>query len=312
MTSTSKEQLARLLRLVPYLSKNQGITTAKVAEDFGITPIQVIRDLEVLQFCGLPGGLYDDLFDVDIEGVRDDGHIFFRNADVLGRPLRFRPAEAAGLITALQVVADVAGETAAAQSALAKLTEAFGDGGARLSVTVAATDPQQRALLTSAIADGRAVRIAYRTPGRSGTTEAVVEPSRLRLVDGFTYLDAWSRPRDAWRSYRLDRIETAERLDDPTQDRGEPPATWFDDAPLRLTLQVRPEARWITEYFPTLAVDEAPDGLLTVTFPVASQAWAVALVLRLGDDVVSISDDAVAEAARARAAAALALYADRP
>lgn len=304
----SKEQLARLLRMVPYLSANQGVTTAQVGEVFGVAPRQVIRDLEVLQFCGLPGGLYDDLFDVDIEGVREDGHIFFRNAEVLRRPLRFRPAEAAGLITALQVVADVAGETEAARSALAKLRDAFGEQGAQLSVDVAATDPQQRAALTSAIRERRAVRVTYRTPGRPGTSEAVVEPANLRLVDGYTYLDAWSRPRDAWRSFRLDRIETVEMLDETFEGRGEPPATWFEDAPLRLSLTVRPSARWIAEYFPTLSVEENPDSTLTVTFPVASQAWAVALVLRLGDDVVEISDDAVADAARQRAAAALALY----
>lgn len=304
----SKEQLARLLRMVPYLSANQGVTTAQVGEVFGVAPRQVIRDLEVLQFCGLPGGLYDDLFDVDIEGVREDGHIFFRNADVLRRPLRFRPAEAAGLITALQVVADVAGETESARSALAKLRDAFGEQGAQLSVDVAATDPEQRAVLTSAIRVRRAVRITYRTPGRPGTSEAAVEPAGLRLVDGYTYLDAWSRPRDAWRSFRLDRIETVELLDDTFEARGEPPATWFEDAPLRLSLTVKPSARWIAEYFPTLSVEENPDATLTVTFPVASQAWAVALVLRLGDDVVALSDDGVAEAARQRAAAALALY----
>ncbi len=61
---------------------------------FGTTPTQVIRDLEVLQFCGLPGGYYDDLFDVDIDGVREDGHVFFRNAEVLARPLRLRPFSA--------------------------------------------------------------------------------------------------------------------------------------------------------------------------------------------------------------------------
>lgn len=303
----SKEQLARLLRLVPYLSANQGVTTATVAEVFGVAPRQIIRDLEILQFCGLPGGYYDDLFDVDIEGVREDGHIFFRNADVLKRPLRLRPAEAASLITALQLVMDVAVDAEAARSALDKLTAAFGDAGAKLSVTVTATDPGQRAALNRAIASRRAVRLAYRTPGRPGVSEAVVEPSRLRLVDGFTYLDAWSRPRDAWRSFRLDRIDAVEELDDGVADRGEPPTEWFEDAPLRLVLTVTPRARWIVEYYPTIAVEEI-DGLLRVTFPVASQAWAVGLVLRLGADVVDISDEAVADAVRARAAAALTLY----
>lgn len=303
----SKEQLARLLRMVPYLSAHQGVTTDEVADVFGVTPLQVIRDLEVLQFCGLPGGYYDDLFDVDIEGVREDGHIFFRNADVLKRPLKLRPAEAASLITALRLVVDVAGETEAAKSALAKLSEAFGDEGARLNVTVSATDPEQRAALSEAIAARRAVRLAYRTPGRPGASTAVVEPNRLRLVDGYTYLDAWSQQRSAWRSYRLDRVEGIEVLDESVADRGEPPATWFEDAALRLTLTVTRRAGWIAEYYPTVSVKDLGDTL-EVTFPVASQAWAVALLLRLGDEVITVSDDGVADAVRARARLALAAY----
>ena len=66
----AEEQVARMLRMVPYLSAHQGVAVTEVARVFGTTPNQVIRDLEVLQFCGLPGGYHDDLFDVDIDGVR--------------------------------------------------------------------------------------------------------------------------------------------------------------------------------------------------------------------------------------------------
>lgn len=305
----SEEQLARLLRMVPYLSAHQGVTTEAVAEAFGTTPRQVIRDLEILQFCGLPGGYYDDLFDVDIEGVRDHGHIYFRNADVLARPLRLRPAEAASLVAALHLVVELAGESAAASSALAKLTSAIGDAGTQLAVTVAASDPSHRAALVAAREAGRVVRLTYRTPGRPGISTAEVEPVRLRLVDGFTYLDAWSLTRGAWRSYRLDRIELVEPLETPSQHRGEPPSTWFEDAALRLTITVTRDAAWIVEYYPTTAVEDLGSNL-RVTFPVASMSWAAALVLRLGDSVVEVSDDAVVGAAREQAAAALALYAD--
>ena len=303
----SGEQLARLLRMVPYLSANQGVTTARVAEAFDVTARQVIKDLEILQFCGLPGGYYDDLFEIDVDSVREDGHIYFRNADVLARPLRLRPAEAASLATALQLVVDVAGDSDAARSALDKLTDAFGEQGTQLSVTVAATDPGRRAALASAIESQVAVELSYRTPGREGLSTAVVEPHRLRLVDGFTCLDAWSRPRDAWRSFRLDRVEAVQVLDESAQQRGEPPASWFEDAPLNLTLTVARRARWIAEYYPTLTVEDLGQQV-RVTFPVASQAWAVSLVLRLGDDVVAVSDPGVAAAVRAQAAAALALY----
>nr|WP_269452233.1 hypothetical protein [Tessaracoccus coleopterorum] len=49
------------------------VEVSSVASAFGVSDRQIIRDLEVLQFCGLPGGYIDDLFDVDIEAVRDEG-----------------------------------------------------------------------------------------------------------------------------------------------------------------------------------------------------------------------------------------------
>lgn len=305
----AEEQVSRMLRMVPYLSAHQGVPVAEVARVFGTTPAQVVKDLEVLQFCGLPGGYYDDLFDVDIEAAREDGHVYFRNADVLRRPLRLRPVEAAGLLAALRLVVEVAGESDAARSALAKLEAAVGREGQGVQVAVAATDPGRRSELAAAIAARRAVRLTYRTPGRTGQSEAVVEPARLHFVAGFTYLDAWSRPRGAWRSFRLDRIEGVEVLEDQTADRGEPPSAWFDDVATRLTITVAQSARWITEYFPTTSVRESADGI-EVTFPVASTQWAVSLLLRLGDQVRDVSDDAMSAAARATAAEALALYPD--
>lgn len=302
----SEAQLTRLLRMVPYLSSRPGVTTAEVADAFGITAKQVLRDLDVLQFCGLPGYLYDDLFDVDVEAVRDTGTIHFRNAGVLARPLRLRPAEAASLLAALRLVVDVAGESDAAMSALAKLEAAVG-GESAVSVTVSATDPTLRGQLSDAIAERRAVRLTYRASNRPGESEAEVEPARLRLVDGFTYLDAWSRPREAWRSFRLDRVVAVEPLDSQAGDHGEPPTGWFDDVSDQLTLTVAPTARWITEYYPTTDVTDHGSSL-EVTFPVASLDWAVSLVLRLGDDALAISDENIAAASRAKARQALAFY----
>lgn len=305
----SDEQLARLLRLVPYLSTRPGVELTTVAQEFGVEPAQIVRDLQVLQFCGLPGGYFDDLFDVDIEVVREEGRIDFRNADVLARPLRLRPAEASSLLAALRLVVDVAGASEAASTALAKLVSVVGQAEPQLSVNVAPTNPGHRADLTQAIAQRRAVRLTYRTPGRPGTSTAVVDPARLQLVDGFTYLDAWSRLRDAWRSFRLDRIEALEPLDDEVVDHGPPPDGWFDDVADRLTLTITPAARWVAEYYPTSSVEDLGERLV-VTFPIATLDWAVSLVLRLGEDVLEVSDERVEAAARSRAAAALTGYLD--
>ena len=210
-------------------------------------------------------------------------------------------------LAALGLVVEAGGASDAAASALAKLRAAVGDVDLPLSVAVAPTDPGHREALTVAIAERRVVRLEYTTASRPEPSTALVEPARLRLVDGYTYLDAWSLTRDRWRSYRLDRIVAVEPLEERFNERDDPPTAWFEDATGRLTLVVRPAARWIAEYYPTLEV--ADEGRwLRVTFPVASLDWAARLVLRLGADVVEVRDDAVRDASRALAREALRAY----
>ena len=306
----SEDQLARLLRLVPYLSAHQGIEVEEVARTFGTTRRQIIRDLEVLQFCGLPGGYFDDLFDVDIDAVRNEGHIELRNAEVLNRPLKLTPAEAASLLAALRLVVDVAGESEPAISALHKLEAAVTNGAKQLVVAIAPTDPGHRAALLEAAAERLVVRLGYRPAGR-GESVVDVEPVRIRLIDGYAYLDAWSRPRQAWRSFRLDRVTGVDVLTDTFAPRSEPPEDWFGDDAAQLTLTVTRDAAWIAEYYPTTAV-EFDDDSLRVTFPVASADWAASLVLRLGSAVRAISDPAIVSLARRRAAEALELHLSEP
>ncbi|MEZ5087833.1 MAG: WYL domain-containing protein [Tessaracoccus sp.] len=305
---TSQEQLARMLRLVPYLRERQAITVSQVAQDFGVTPATVLADLTVLQFCGLPGGYPDDLFEVDIDAAREEGVIYhFDNADVLSRPLRLRPEEAASLMAALQIVADLAGDPAPALSAREKLSEAIGQAPSPVLVDVDSGHAEVRAALVRAIENHTLVRLSYRRAGESNLREAEVEPARLRTDAGFGYLDAWSRPREAWRSFRLDRIERVEEREQRFEPRELGELEWFDDAPLSITLTVAPEAEWIAEYYPCHTVHRTPRGL-EVTLPVSSWSWAVSLLLRLGPGVRRCSDPDLEAAVTARASAALERY----
>lgn len=310
----SSEQLARLLKLVPYLQQHQGVSVRQVAEDFAITARQVVSDIEVLQFCGLPEGFHQDLFDVDIDEVRDAGHIYFRNADVLARPMRMRMQEATSLLVALDMLVETSGGSEAAASALAKLRALVGEVDPAVSVSVAAGRPEHRQQLQSAIATMHLVELAYEGAGRTPLTRPVVEPMRLRVTGGYAYLDGWSRNRDDWRSYRLDRIAALTVLDETFGARDGLPEVgerWFDDVSRELVLDLTPEAKWVAEYYPVTDRDDHASHI-SVTFPLASPAWASSLLLRLGDSVTRVSDDQVAHAAAADAQAALAHYTDPP
>lgn len=107
--TSSQRQVARLLALLPYLQARPGARVPDVAAAFGISPEQLVADLRVLWFCGLPGLAMGDLIEVDMEAVEGSGRITVTNADYLARPLRLDAVEATALLVAVRALADATG-----------------------------------------------------------------------------------------------------------------------------------------------------------------------------------------------------------
>lgn len=316
--STSQDQVGRLLSLIPYLQAHPGVTVDEAADTFGVAPGQIVRDLKIAWMCGLPGGLPDDLIEIDMDAVEGAGRIVLSNADYLSRPMRFTRDEAMSLVVALRVVAEVAaGDVAdAVRSALAKL-EGLADAAdtRRVAIRVESGATPVRDALTSAITRRARVRLTYDGLTRGRTTTPTVDPARIDLRDGAAYLQAFSLDRDAWRTYRLDRVVAVEATGEHVADHGPAPAPvreWFDDrsADNTVTLALRPEAQWIVEYYPGVPTPdglEAPEGFVLATFPVADPRWLTSLLLRLGDSARVVAPAGAGDAATARARDSLAL-----
>lgn len=312
--STSSDQVARLLALVPYLQAHPGVAVTEAARTFGVSRAQLMRDLQVLWMCGLPGGLPDDLIEIDMDAATENGTIHLTNAEYLSRPMRFTLDEVMSLVVALRTVAEVAtGPTAAAvTSALAKL-EALTSASEtnRVALQLATGTELVRRVLVHCIDNGRRAALVYDGLTRGQTSRPEVDPVRIDLVDGVAYLQAWSHERGAWRTYRLDRIVEARIVDRPAGEHGPAPEArqgWFDASDQQVTLSLAPEAAWVTEYYPTVATSSEPvEDRIVATFPVTDPNWLRHLLLRLGGGArVLAPADAGADAATA-AADALAL-----
>ena len=97
VSHAAREQVGRLLALVPYLHQHGEVRISEAAEALGVDAAQLDKDLRVLFMCGLPGGFPDDLINVDLDALEGEGIIRVDNADYLARPVRFGPSEAAAL-----------------------------------------------------------------------------------------------------------------------------------------------------------------------------------------------------------------------
>lgn len=323
--SGAKDQVARLLTLVPYLHAHRGVRLDDAARALAVSPEQLLGDLKVLLMCGLPGGYPDDLIDVDLdalEGPEADGVIRVSNADYLARPLRLTPTEATAIIVALRALQTSAGlETRdVVDRALAKLESAAAAGSAALQI-----DPGEQprrgldlvrleADLQDAVARQRQVRLTYFTPSRDEQSERTVDPRGVVTAHGFRYLDAWCHTAGAPRLFRLDRIQAAQVLDDATLTAPEPPRdlgeglfTHDGDTTL-VTVHLDREARWIVEYYPVEAVRPLDDGALEVDLLVADDRWLQRLLLRLAPHARVLSPAGLQAGLRERARSTLDLY----
>lgn len=294
MAVNSADQVARLLALVPYLQAHPDAEVGETARVFGVTPKQLIADLRVAWFCGLPGGLPGDLIEVDMDVVESQGRIRLSNADFLARPLRFSPDEATSLVVALRLLAQVADPVAApvVASALAKLEDAVGQT-PEIGIRLASGEEQTRAELARALAQGKSVRLTYHGASSQVVTTPLIDPARLAVRDGVAYLDAWSYDRNDWRTYRIDRIANVDVTAQSVSDHGPAPTFsggWLDARPdaVEVTLGLAREAKWVTEYFPMVEVAQRLDGTIQAKLLVADPVWFRRLLLRLGASVLTV------------------------
>ncbi len=298
----ARDQVARLLTLVPYLHHREHVRLADAADLLDTTPAQVLGDLKVLFMCGLPGGLPDDLIDVDLDAIENeegsplsDGVIRVDNADYLARPLRLSPTEASAVIVALHTLREGSPpETRSVVDGVLVKLEAAAASAVETRRIAIATEPREAELLAlgaslqRAADERRQVRLTYHVPSRDELSERVVDPRGVVDHERFRYLDAWCHEAGAERLFRLDRITGAEILDTPiTTEVSSPRAVTRGLLAgeriegTTVTLLLGSEASWVPDYYPVQEVRTRADGSLEVDLVVADPRWLTRLVLRL-------------------------------
>ncbi|MBC7595254.1 MAG: WYL domain-containing protein [Kineosporiaceae bacterium] len=314
--STSKNQVVRMLALVPYLQGHGGIPLKQVAAEFGVSDKQIRRDLTLLMYCG-PGQYPGELIDFDLGALDEDGIIFIRGAEFLTRPLKLNTSEAVALIVALRTLrASASGpQTAIIDSTLAKLESVIGDeASAPVDVHVEAVDSAIHNTLTEAIRVGKRVAITYATVSRDEKTEREIDPRRLFSAQGKLYCEAWCLRADDIRFFRLDRILSATATDHDIEEHNAEPRDLsdglfqVDDDTIHAVLDLQPNAHWLTEYYQVESLGEPVDGIWRVKLFGADWSWLRRLVLRNGGSVTVVEPATLATEVAESAALALHAY----
>jgi predicted DNA-binding transcriptional regulator YafY len=323
VAGTATERLQRLLALVPYVVSRNAVGMAETAAAFGVTERELVDDLNLLWCVELRSPDPYCPIDLSYEG----GEIVVSEAEAIGRPLRLGVDEACALLIALRMLADLPslGDGTALSRTIAKLESAAGSAAgpsAQVAVQVDDAHAQSAAAQSAAakVADAlgreKRVHISYYVPGRDEATERDVDPMRLLLVEGRSYLEGWCRRADDVRLFRLDRILAIEVLEVA---REVPAGAEQVDVDLGLfrpsaqdvqvVFELAAAGRWVAEYYPCEEVSELGDGRLRIRLRTPDTQWVRRLALRLGEDGRLISPPELAERVIADAAAALSHYA---
>ncbi|WP_083980418.1 helix-turn-helix transcriptional regulator [Actinomadura chibensis] len=321
--TTSTDRLGRLLALVPYVVNRDSVALGEAAAAFGVTEKQLIDDLNLLWCVELRAPDPYCPIDLSYEG----GEITVAEAESIARPLRLKVDEASALLVALRMLAGIPGldDRDALSRVIAKLEGAAGAAAAAVSSQVSvevdawgrSPDPDRSAveLLREAIAAGRRVHLTYYVPARDENTERDVDPMRLLVVEGNTYLEGWCRRAEAVRLFKLDRIADLAVLDVAAEvpDDAEPidvDAGLFRPSPQdeAVTLELTARGRWVADYYPCESVEELGEGRLRVVLRTPDTRWVRGLAMRLGDQGRVVAPEHLASGVRDDAARALSLY----
>jgi proteasome accessory factor C len=314
---TSGERLRRLLALVPYVATRRVVGLAETAATFGMTERELIDDLNLAWCVELRAP--EPYCPIDLS--YEDGEISISQAESIARPLRLAADEASALLVALRMLSEAGGGGDAVPRLIAKIEDAAGAAGAASTqVSVKIDSPNARGIavtLNAALAAGSRVHLRHYVQKRDEVTERDVDPMRLLVVDGRTYLEGWCRRAEGVRLFRLDRVMSVDVLDVPAEvpeeaEEVDVDAGLFQASPTDelVELELGPAARSVAEDYLCESVTELGDGRLHVALRTPDTTWVRRLALRLGEDARVLAPAALAEEVQSVAAAALALYDD--
>ncbi len=214
-----RDRLRRVLFLVPYAVRHPGIPVKELARRCGCTEKELLADLDFLLEVGSPPFAPDDFLDLYVEGDR----VYVALHQSFSRPPRFTESEAAALAAAVQALGGEGRERAvkALRDSVPRDRRASFD---ELVGRIYAGAPPAResvlGRLQRAIAERRAVRLAYHSASRDADSERVVHPYTLAQRFGHWYLYGHDPARGKALAFRLDRIRECalgdERFDPPS------------------------------------------------------------------------------------------------
>ncbi len=286
--------IARYLSLVSWIGEHPGVTVDDVAEHFGRSKRQIMRDIEALGTVGdsLPGSS----FEIDWELYEMQKRLSIRSTLGADFPPSFSASEATAILVGLQALSDVLDDDLRAHlphTAMAVRSLASRTPDAPVVVHSGAVHPDERLdALRTAIGSKRCVSFTYTSP--SGTSSArVVEPWNVALASSGWILTGWCRTASQQRTFRVDRMNSLAIEDKPTTT---PRPAQADEEKTWTRIVLGPGGQWAIDEYDAREAVHHDDGTVSAILPVWNEEWLACLLIDVAPTLIDVD-----EGARARA-----------
>jgi predicted DNA-binding transcriptional regulator YafY len=309
-TAIRPERFARLVTLASILIEagraGVRLPIGEVCERLQVTDAELREDVSVLNVVNFGGGSYvlyaevgdDGLIEVDPEPYSDN----------FARPARLLPVEAKALVAAIDLIGEHLPE-GALTSAREKIVAALGADPMEQGLQIASAggdDSVVARVVSEAIAARRLLKLEYYKANEDEFSERTVEPYALINGREGWYVASFDPAKDDVRHFRLDRIKSAEVLEqhfeprpevDPAADVEGWPRTGEVEASRSARVWISPErARWAREE--RTVVQDLADGAVVVELSYAGEDWLVREVLKEAGDAAVLEPSEARDAVR--------------
>ena len=303
---SSEVRVSGLLRMLPWLMKQERVSVAKMAKQFSMSESDLIEDIEMASMCGVPPYTPFELTDIYI----DEGYIFVGVNKRFERSLELTSSEAFGLNLMAAAAKELPGFTRGKdlKSAVKKLRKVLGDD----VVDVDIESPTFLPVVTEAASSGQRVRMTYWTPARNEESERTITVRTVFVDRGHWYIRADDDASNDSRHFRVDRIRSVSLLNEfvAVSDATAQIPAWFADVSgsETVTAQVAASAAWVVETYPCTVREERADGSYLIDIVSNSEHWLGRLLLRAGGPITVVAPIEMASVQARTANAVLARY----
>ena len=216
MVENAALRAIRLLDLVPYIVAHPGISITELAKEFSISRDEVLKDLNLLFLCGLPGYTPLELIDISF----DEESVVIRDPQNLAAPRNLNESEALIARIALAALEESTPRTAAAYPQIValreKIAKAFSSSIPASAITF--TLDKERATLEAiegAIKQELDLEITYNNVTKDSSSRRSITPISIIAEDKRTLVSAYCHSAKGLRTFNLaqiSEISTKERI----------------------------------------------------------------------------------------------------